>query len=126
LQRVASHCHLAEVHEKFADRSTTRKRKASGNLIPSAKRREIVPSSSLLAGVLEDPFTEFVEGKGLNTEAWRCSACEDKSGGPAFGLSYTGAIAHIASEGHMEKLKKGELFSILLTSVCALKFDPYD
>ncbi|GAQ93289.1 hypothetical protein KFL_014200010 [Klebsormidium nitens] len=109
--------HLAEVHEKFADRSTAGKRKASGNLIHAAKRRETAPPSTLLAGVLEDPFTEFVEGKSLNQEAWRCSACEDKSGGPAFGLSYTGAIAHIASDRHLEKLAKGELFFVVLMTV---------
>jgi hypothetical protein len=108
--------HLAKVHEKFADRSTGGKRKASGNLdklMHSAKRREVAPLSTLLVGVLEDPFTEFVEGKGLNLEAWRCNICEENPGGPAFGLSYTGAIAHIASEGHMEKLAKGDISSAL-------------
>jgi hypothetical protein len=53
--------HSPEVHEKFADRSTGGKRKASVNLVSSAKRRAIDPESPLLADVLADPFTEFIE-----------------------------------------------------------------
>lgn len=49
------HGHLEKVHEKFADRSTGGKRKASGGLIRNAKRRLVAPASELLKGVVQDP-----------------------------------------------------------------------
>jgi hypothetical protein len=107
--------HRAEVHEKFADRSTGRKRKAAGSLIHDAKRRAIVPeSAALLKVVVEDLLMEFVEAKGLSKEAWRCSACLNKKGSPLFGLSYSEAITHAKSQEHLEK-KRGTLSSSLVS-----------
>jgi hypothetical protein len=96
--------HLGAVHERFADKSTGGKRKASGALIRDAKRRADVPDSAALKIVLEIPSMEFVEGKGLSTvsnETWRCNISSNKEGRPLqFGPSFTGAIAHAGSEGH--------------------------
>jgi hypothetical protein len=102
--------HLGAVHEKFAGRSTGGKRKASGALIRDAKRRADVPESDPLKVVREDPPMEFVEGKGLSKEAWRCNICSNKEGGHVFGLSFTEAIAHVGSQKH---IKQGETFVIL-------------
>lgn len=97
--------HRAEVHERFADRSTGGKRKAPETLIQDAKRRAAAPESAALKVVVDDPLMEFVEAKGLSKEAWRCNACLNKKGSPLFGLSFTGAIKHASSSEHLQKTR---------------------
>jgi hypothetical protein len=87
--------HLAEVHEKWADRTKGMKRRAAIGLIRKAKRRnEGLPESEKMKPVVEDPKMEFVVDRGLGKEAWRCNSCKTGSGEAVCGESFSQALKH--------------------------------
>jgi hypothetical protein len=95
------HGHLAEVHEKWASRTTGMKRKAAVGLIRRAKKRQTgLPESELMLPVVEDSSMEFVEDKGLGKEAWRCTVCQNDAGEAICGESFSQALKHVESEQH--------------------------
>jgi hypothetical protein len=99
------HGHLAEVHEKWANRTRGMKRKAAVGLIRRVKKRQTgLPESELMLPVVEDSSMEFVEDKGLKKEAWRCTVCQKVAGEAICGESFSQALKHVESEQHRRAL----------------------
>lgn len=94
--------HLAEVHEKWADRIKGMKRWAAIGLIKKAKRRnEGLPESETMKSVVKNPKMEFVADGGLGKQAWRCTSCKTGSGEAVCGESFSQALKHQLSAQHI-------------------------
>jgi hypothetical protein len=100
--------HLAEVHDKWANRTKGLKRKAATGLIRRAKQRVVgLPESELMKPVVDDSNIQFVEDRGLRKEAWRCTLCLTRNGKVVCGESFSQALKHVTSEQHQKAPAEG-------------------
>lgn len=63
---------------------------------------ELLPDSGVLKDLEKDFHIELVSDMGLGRECWRCNACAGKNG-PIVGDSWSGALKHLVSNGHVAK-----------------------
>lgn len=72
------------------------------NSLVSLRCTGSLPDNPVLKELESDTNIELVSDKGLGKECWRCNACTGKNG-PIVGDSWSGALKHLVSKGHVAK-----------------------